>query len=54
MSTALQVAKNRPGGISQHHQLRRLPRGGHFATWEQPMLFTSELRAVFRTLRREA
>jgi pimeloyl-ACP methyl ester carboxylesterase len=29
-------------------------RGGHFAAWEEPMLFTSELRAAFRTLRRQA
>ena len=29
----------------------RLPKGGHFAAWEQPELFTNELRAAFRTLR---
>jgi pimeloyl-ACP methyl ester carboxylesterase len=29
----------------------RLPRGGHFAAWEQPALFTNELRAAFRSLR---
>ncbi|HLN16979.1 MAG TPA: alpha/beta fold hydrolase [Acidimicrobiales bacterium] len=28
-----------------------LDRGGHFAAWEQPELFTSELRAAFRSLR---
>jgi pimeloyl-ACP methyl ester carboxylesterase len=27
-------------------------RGGHFAAWEQPQLFTDELRAAFRPLRR--
>ena len=26
-------------------------RGGHFAAWEQPQLFSEELRAAFRTLR---
>jgi pimeloyl-ACP methyl ester carboxylesterase len=26
-------------------------RGGHFAAWEQPQLFTEELRAAFRSLR---
>jgi pimeloyl-ACP methyl ester carboxylesterase len=26
-------------------------RGGHFAAWEQPELFTAELRAAFRSLR---
>lgn len=29
----------------------RLPKGGHFAAWEQPELFTQELRASFRSLR---
>lgn len=28
-------------------------RGGHFAMWEYPQLFASELRAAFRPLRRE-
>ncbi|HEX2543682.1 MAG TPA: epoxide hydrolase [Ramlibacter sp.] len=27
------------------------PRGGHFAAWEEPQLFASELRAAFRTFR---
>jgi pimeloyl-ACP methyl ester carboxylesterase len=26
-------------------------RGGHFAAWEQPDLFTTEVRAAFRSLR---
>ena len=30
----------------------RLPKGGHFAAWEQPALFSDELRAAFRPLRR--
>jgi pimeloyl-ACP methyl ester carboxylesterase len=29
----------------------RLPKGGHFAAWEQPQLFTEEIRAAFRPLR---
>jgi len=29
----------------------RLEKGGHFAAWEQPALFTSELRNAFRSLR---
>jgi pimeloyl-ACP methyl ester carboxylesterase len=29
----------------------RLDRGGHFAAWEQPELFASEMRAAFRSLR---
>src|SRR5262249_49094240 len=28
-----------------------LPKGGHFAAWEQPELFVSELRLAFRSLR---
>jgi pimeloyl-ACP methyl ester carboxylesterase len=26
-------------------------KGGHFAAWEQPDLFTTEVRAAFRSLR---
>ena len=26
-------------------------RGGHFAAWEQPELFSTEIRAAFRPLR---
>lgn len=29
----------------------RLDRGGHFAAWEQPELFSQEVRATFRSLR---
>ncbi len=29
----------------------RLPKGGHFAAWEQPELFVSEMRASFSSLR---
>src|SRR5260370_28793670 len=29
----------------------RLPKGGHFAAWEQPELFAAELLAAFRSLR---
>jgi pimeloyl-ACP methyl ester carboxylesterase len=29
----------------------KLPKGGHFAAWEQPAFFISEMRAAFKTLR---
>jgi len=29
-------------------------RGGHFAAWEEPELFTAELRAAFKSLRRSS
>ena len=29
----------------------KLPKGGHFAAWEQPALFTAEMRASFKGLR---
>ena len=29
----------------------QLPKGGHFAAWEQPELFAAELRAAFKSLR---
>ncbi|MER9019066.1 epoxide hydrolase [Mesorhizobium sp. M0898] len=31
----------------------RLPKGGHFAAWEQPAAFTAELRTAFRPLRQQ-
>ena len=30
----------------------KLPKGGHFAAWEQPELFTAEMQASFKTLRK--
>ena len=30
------------------------PKGGHFAAWEQPALLVSDLRATFKTLRKQA
>jgi pimeloyl-ACP methyl ester carboxylesterase len=30
----------------------RLPKGGHFAAWEQPDLFVAELRASFKSVRK--
>jgi len=29
----------------------KLPKGGHFAAWEQPEIFVSEMRTAFRSLR---
>jgi pimeloyl-ACP methyl ester carboxylesterase len=29
----------------------KVPKGGHFAAWEQPQLFAQELRAAFKSLR---
>jgi pimeloyl-ACP methyl ester carboxylesterase len=30
----------------------KLDKGGHFAAWEQPQLFSEEVRAGFRPLRK--
>ncbi len=30
----------------------KLPKGGHFAAWEQPELFTAEMRSAFKSLRK--
>jgi len=32
----------------------KLDKGGHFAAWEQPQLFSEEVRAGFRSLRKVA
>jgi pimeloyl-ACP methyl ester carboxylesterase len=37
-----------PGNLIYFHELDR---GGHFAAWEQPDLFSAEMRAAFRSLR---
>jgi pimeloyl-ACP methyl ester carboxylesterase len=37
-----------PNNLIHYNQLDR---GGHFAAWEQPDLFSSEMRAVFASLR---
>jgi pimeloyl-ACP methyl ester carboxylesterase len=37
-----------PGNLIYFHEVDR---GGHFAAWEQPDLFTAEMRAAFRSLR---
>ena len=48
------------GGVSRHQSsgrdyeaklFRIWIKGGHFAAWEEPDLFASELRAAFRSLR---
>jgi pimeloyl-ACP methyl ester carboxylesterase len=31
----------------------KVERGGHFAAWEQPQIFTDEVRAGFRPLRKQ-
>jgi pimeloyl-ACP methyl ester carboxylesterase len=36
---------------SKRIHYNRLPRGGHFAAWEQPELFVGEMRAGFKSLR---
>jgi pimeloyl-ACP methyl ester carboxylesterase len=39
---------------SAYHNLiyyNEAERGGHFAAWEEPELFATEMRAAFRSLR---
>ncbi|MGH3787791.1 MAG: hypothetical protein ACRDRG_14855 [Pseudonocardiaceae bacterium] len=38
-----------PGNLVHYN---KLDRGGHFAAWEQPQLFSEEIRASFRPLRK--
>ncbi len=38
-------------GIGYGYQMGKLDKGGHFAAWEQPQLFSDEVRAGFRSLR---
>jgi pimeloyl-ACP methyl ester carboxylesterase len=32
----------------------KFPKGTHFAAWEQPAIFASEMRASFKSLRKPA
>jgi len=41
--------ETRHPGLTYFHEAER---GGHFAAWEEPALFASELRAAFKPLRR--
>jgi pimeloyl-ACP methyl ester carboxylesterase len=39
------------GGYKNLAYFHEVDKGGHFAAWEQPLLFASELRAAFSSLR---
>ena len=41
----------RSGRIPKLIHYNKLDKGGHFAAWEQPQLFSAELRAAFKSLR---
>lgn len=38
-------------GVSKLIHYNTLPKGGHFAAWEQPQSLSEELRTGFRSLR---
>jgi pimeloyl-ACP methyl ester carboxylesterase len=37
--------------VADYETWRKVDKGGHFAAWEEPEIFSSELRAAFRSLR---
>jgi pimeloyl-ACP methyl ester carboxylesterase len=39
------------GGYSNLSYFHEVDKGGHFAAWEEPLLFASEMRAAFKSLR---
>ena len=41
----------RSGPIPKLIYYNKLDKGGHFAAWEQPKLFSAEMRAAFHSLR---
>ena len=45
------AAKLGRAGVPKLIHYNRLDKGGHFAAWEQPELFTAEVRAAFRSMR---
>ena len=42
-----------PFGRTLHLGIREADKGGHFAAWEEPELFATEVRAAFRPLRQQ-
>ena len=51
VSGYVQTSIKRETTLSQLIYYNRLPKGGHFAAWEQPELFVAELRTSFKSLR---
>jgi hypothetical protein len=41
-----------PDRLPDPHVLQQAARGGHFAAWEEPQLFSEQLRAAFLSLRK--
>jgi hypothetical protein len=51
------AAKKRPRPVVEQAypnliHYNKLPKGGHFAAWEQPKFLSDELRAGFKSLRK--
>ena len=38
-------------GYSKLSYFHEVEKGGHFAAWEEPLLFASEMRAAFKSIR---
>jgi hypothetical protein len=55
MTISSEEASTSVGADTAIHPFRidfpQFDRGGHFAAWEQPQLFSEEMRAAFRSLR---
>ena len=51
MSATLTAAQPGRAGLPQPDLLPRVGKGGHFAAWEEPELFATEMRAAFSSLR---
>jgi hypothetical protein len=46
------TAKLDRAGLPQPHLFNEVAKGNHFAAWQEPELFVSELRAAFRSVRK--
>jgi hypothetical protein len=51
MSATLTAAQPGRAGLPQPDLLPRVGKGGPFAAWEEPELFSEELWVAFRSLR---
>jgi hypothetical protein len=51
LAEMLRAAKLWRAHLRQPHPLERVDKGGSFAAWEHPPLFSQEVRTAFRSLR---
>jgi pimeloyl-ACP methyl ester carboxylesterase len=50
-NASVPATRPRARGVHKFVYFNKVDKGGHFAAWEEPELFATELRAAFKSLR---